>query len=102
MAETNPDKKYEYLFRLELRGKPIPTSGQEKIKILNRRRNKVQLMMLANFVFVLLFYASYHFGYTSLGPGWLAALAAVFALNLVFQLKQANTIKEAIAHYSTR
>ena len=100
MAVKNPDKEFEYLFRLELRGKPIPESNQEKIVVLNRRRKKVQLLMVANFLFVAVFYASYQFGYTSLGPGWLAGLAAVFAINIVLQYKQSISIKAAISHYS--
>ncbi|TNE73313.1 hypothetical protein EP331_04850 [bacterium] len=94
------EKKFEYLFRLELRGKPIPESAQDKISVLNKRRKKVQLLMLFNFLFVAIFYASYQYGYTNLGPNWLIALSAVFVINILLQFKQSISIKDAIQFYS--
>ena len=100
MALAQNESKYEYLFKLELRGKPIPDTNQGKIAVLNKRRKKVSYLILANFAFILIFFISSSFGATNLSTNWLIGLAIVFSLNILLQYKQASSIKEAISYYS--
>lgn len=101
MSSTPNDSKYEYLFKLELRGKPIPESNQDKIAVLLKRRKKVSYLIVANFVFVMLFYISNYMGVSHLNAGWLIGIAVFFFINVALQYRQSVSIREAINFYST-
>lgn len=102
MVQPQNESKYEYLFKLELRGKSIPYDNQGKIAVLQKRRKKVNFMMLANILFIGIFYTSYEMGWTNLNSSWLiVGIAVVFFINMLLQYNQITTIKEAIAHYSS-
>jgi hypothetical protein len=94
------ENQYDYLFKLELRGKPIPESNLEKISLLEKRRKKIQGLLFANAVFVIVFFLSHQYGITNLSPIWLFALAGVFVLNLFMLFKQSKKVQEAILFFS--
>lgn len=96
------EKQYEYLFKLELRGKSIPESTEDKILLLEKRRKKIKGLLFANAVFVIIFFLSHQYGVTSLTPIWLFGLVAVFVLNLIMLYKQSQKVQEALLYYKNK
>ena len=93
------EEQYNYLFKLELRGKPIPENTLEKIALLEKRRKKIKGLLFANAVFVAIFFLSHQYGVTSLTPVWLFGLLGVFALNLIMLYKQSKKVQEALIYF---
>jgi len=96
------EEQYDYLFKLELRGKAIPESTSEKITLLEKRRKKIKGLLFANAVFVTIFFLSHQYGVTNLTPTWLFGLLAVFALNLVMLYKQSKKVQEALLYFNSK
>lgn len=95
-------KQFDYLLKLELRGKPIPESKAEKLNLLQKRSKKVHLLIGANFLFVSLFFLSHQYGVTQMSTTWLYVLSAVFVLNLLMLFKQKSAIAKALLYFSAR
>lgn len=96
------ENQFDYLFKLELRGQPIPDSSSDKVVILKKRSKKVNLLIGANFIFVSLFFISHQYGVTRLSMTWLYVLSGVFVLNLLMLFKQKSAISKAVLFFSTR
>ncbi len=96
------EEQYDYLFKLELKGKAIPESDSDKIALLEKRRKKIKGLLVANAAFVAIFFLSHQYGVTSLTPIWLIGLLAVFALNLVMLYKQSKKVQEALLFFQNK
>lgn len=99
MSEPS-DSKFEYLFRLELRGKPIPDSSTEKLEILKKRLKKVRMMMVLNVIFFIAIISSYILGFSELPEIFYYLLGTVFLINVALQFVQQKRITEAVHFYS--